>query len=156
LLAALPLILLLILFDRWTPWLLQPLKQSVDHEVVPLLMYSTLGDFLLISVAAGFGEELFFRGLLQRGLLQELQHLDVAYAQWISIALASLIFGVCHWINREYALAAGIVGIYLGVLFFYSGNLLAPITTHAVYDFIAMWYLVILKGRQREWPGMKA
>jgi membrane protease YdiL (CAAX protease family) len=156
LMAAVPLVLLLVVFDRWTPWLLRALKQSVDQEVVPLLMYSTLGDFLLISVAAGFGEELFFRGLLQRGLLQELQQFDIEQAHWVSICLASLIFGVCHWINREYALAAGIVGIYLGAIFYYSGNLLAPITTHAVYDFIAMWYLVILKGRQREWPGIRA
>jgi uncharacterized protein len=156
LVAALPLILLLVVFDRWTPWLLRPLKESVDREVVPLLMYSTLGDFLLISIAAGFGEELFFRGLLQMGLQQELEHLDIEHAPWIAIALASLLFGVCHWINREYALAAGIVGVYLGALFYFSGNLLAPITTHAVYDFIAMWYLVILKGRQREWPGARA
>jgi membrane protease YdiL (CAAX protease family) len=154
--AALPLVLLLVVFDRWTPWLLRPLKHSVDHEIVPLLMYSTLGDFLLISIAAGIGEELFFRGLLQAGLLHELDQLNVENAQWLSIALASLIFGVCHWINREYALAAGIVGIYLGAIFYYSGNLLAPITTHAIYDFIAMWYLVILKGKQREWPGIRA
>jgi membrane protease YdiL (CAAX protease family) len=155
-LASLPLIALLIVFDRWTPRLLQPLKQSVDREVVPLLMYSTLGDFLLISIAAGFGEELFFRGLVQAGLQYELEQLDIPNGPWISIAVASLIFGVCHWVNREYALAAGIVGVYLGVLFFFSGNLLAPITTHAVYDVIAMWYLVIFKGRQREWPGMRA
>ena len=105
---------------------------------------------LMLAVALGVG-----LGILQIGWFM-VRRKPIDTMQWLSIGLASLIFGVCHWINREYALAAGIVGIYLGAVFYYSENLLAPITTHAIYDFIAMWYLVILKGRQREWPGMGA
>lgn len=149
-LAAIPLVLLLFILDRWTPWPLVPLKESVEREVVPLLQHASLGDFLLISVAAGFGEELFFRGLLQAGLTQELAQHDIPYAVPISIAIASIVFGLCHWINREYALVAAIVGAYLGVLLIVSDNLLTPITTHAVYDVIAMWYLVNFKRRWRK------
>lgn len=149
-LAAAPLVVLLLIFDRWTPWPLMPLKESVEREVVPLLEHATLGDFFLISVAAGFGEELFFRGLLQTGLLQELTQFDIQYAVPISIAIASIVFGMCHWINREYALVAAIVGAYLGVLLIVSDNLLTPITAHAVYDVIAMWYLVNFKRRWRK------
>jgi hypothetical protein len=29
-----------------------------------------------------------------------------------------------------------------------TGNLLAPITAHVLYDFVALWYLVIWKGKQ--------
>jgi membrane protease YdiL (CAAX protease family) len=140
--------------DRWTPWLLLPLKQSVEREVVPLLQYSTTGEFLLISIAAGLGEELFFRGLVQAGIAMELSSfVEEPYAVAIAVAAASIIFGVCHWINRDYAIAATLIGVYLGLLFIYTGNLLAPITTHALYDFVAMWYLVVWKGNQRQWPG---
>ena len=149
-LAAAPLVVMLVILDRWTPWPLVPLKESVEREVVPLLEHASFGDFLLISVAAGFGEELFFRGLLQAGLAQELTQASVPYAVPISIAIASIIFGLCHWINREYALVAAIVGAYLGALLIASDNLLTPITTHAVYDVIAMWYLVNFKRRSRK------
>jgi membrane protease YdiL (CAAX protease family) len=151
--AALPLLVCLVIFDRWTPWILVPLKRSVEQEVVPLLMYSSIGDYLLISIAAGVGEELFFRGLVQAGLTRELLQFDVPNAIWISIVAASLIFGACHWINHEYALIAAIIGVYFGLLYHFTGNLIAPITAHAFYDFIAMVYLVVLKGKQRKWPG---
>jgi membrane protease YdiL (CAAX protease family) len=149
-LAATPLVALLMILDRWTPWPLVPLKESVEREVVPLLENASLGDFVLISVAAGFGEELFFRGLLQAGLTHELLQAEVPYAIPIGIAAASIIFGLCHWINREYALVAAIIGAYLGVLLVVTNNLLTPITTHALYDVIAMWYLVSFKRRWRK------
>lgn len=149
-LAALPLLLALLVIDRWPPWFLRALKRSVEREVVPLFEQSGLPEFALISLAAGFGEELFFRGLIQLGIAMELHSgtgLEHPQILAISIGVASLIFGVCHWLNREYAIMATITGVYLGVLLVYTDNLLAPITAHALYDFFALCYLVLLKGR---------
>ena len=54
----------------------------------------------------------------------------------------SLLFGLAHALTRTYAVLATLVGFYLGFLFWLTGNLLAPILAHAVYDFVALVYLV--------------
>jgi membrane protease YdiL (CAAX protease family) len=83
--------------------------------------------------------------LLQAGIASELTG---EWAVPIAVAAAALIFGACHWLNREYAALATLIGVYLGMLFVVTGNLLAPITAHVLYDFVALWYLVIWKGKQ--------
>ena len=37
---------------------------------------------------------------------------------------------------------AAVVGIYLGLLWLATGNLLVPIVTHGVYDFAALVWLL--------------
>jgi membrane protease YdiL (CAAX protease family) len=140
--AAVPIIAGLIVVDRWPPRFLSPLKESVERDVIPLFAHAGLAEFTLISLAAGIGEELFFRGLLQQGLASELP------APWgvpLALVVGSLAFGVCHWLNREYALVATLIGFYLGLLLIVTGSLLAPIVAHALYDLVALWYLVIYK-----------
>jgi membrane protease YdiL (CAAX protease family) len=143
--AALPLMALLLVFDRWPPRLLAPLKHSVDRQVVPLLARLSIFEFLVISLAAGCGEELLFRGVLQQGLAHALAYFEVRYAVAASVLLAGAIFGVCHWLNWQYALVAGVVGAYLGWVYVATGSLAAPVTAHAAYDFFALCYLV-------KWP----
>ena len=46
------------------------------------------------------------------------------------------------FIGTPYAVIATLIGAYLGVLWFAAGNLLAPITTHAFYDFVAPVYFL--------------
>jgi membrane protease YdiL (CAAX protease family) len=147
--ATIPLILLLLAFDRWPPRLLRRLKSTVDDDVVPLLAELSVVEFLLLSIAAGIGEELLFRGLLQNGLAWLLTNWQVAYPLAISVVLAAVVFGVCHWFNWEYALVAAVVGVYLGWLFIATNNLVAPMVAHAAYDFVALCYLVRYKQRTR-------
>jgi uncharacterized protein len=49
---------------------------------------------------------------------------------------------VCHWITRTYALLAALVGLYLGGLWLWTGNLLVPIVAHALYDFVALIWIL--------------
>ena len=58
-----------------------------------------------------------------------------------SLAAASVSFGLVHFASRAYAAVAGIIGLYLGALFLWQGSLLAPIVTHALYDFVALLYV---------------
>lgn len=149
--ASIGLIGMLILLDRSPAWVFRELRQSVDRDIVPLFAQSGWSEFALISLAAGFGEELFFRGLMQAGIAAELRAstmLSEPLLLAISIAVASLIFGACHWLNFGYFVLATATGVYLGLLLVSTENLLAPITAHAIYDFFALWYLVIWKGRQ--------
>jgi membrane protease YdiL (CAAX protease family) len=56
---------------------------------------------------------------------------------------SNVIFGLAHFVTPTYALLAGILGGYLGWLFTVSGNLLAPIIAHGLYDFLA--FLVVAR-----------
>jgi membrane protease YdiL (CAAX protease family) len=77
---------------------------------------------------------MLFRGVLQdtfRGWMP----------LWAAIGLSALLFGVLHAVTPTYAVLAALVGAYLGVLYLLTGNLLAPIVAHAVYDFVALVYV---------------
>ena len=88
----------------------------------------------LVSSIAGFGEELLFRGVLQP-----------LASSWfgvpIGFVLASVVFGLLHSVTPTYAVLATLVGAYFGWLFLATNNLLCPILTHSVYDFVALVYL---------------
>ncbi|MBB5519981.1 CPBP family intramembrane glutamic endopeptidase [Amphiplicatus metriothermophilus] len=99
--------------------------------------FSTIGfaftpsRIALMAVGAGVGEELLFRGVLQswaEGFL------PLVFA----IVLPNILFGALHARTIAYAAIAGLVGCYLGVLFWLTENLIAPIIAHALYDFVAL------------------
>ena len=57
--------------------------------------------------------------------------------------------------TKTYALIATLIGAYLGILWIAIGNLLAPIATHAVYDFVALAYFLRAHVRQRRAARIK-
>jgi membrane protease YdiL (CAAX protease family) len=61
---------------------------------------------------------------------------------WPALALASVLFGLLHLITPSYAVLAAMMGAYLGWFSIWTGNLLAPIMIHALYDFFALGYIV--------------
>jgi uncharacterized protein len=106
------------------------------HELLDLLFRGS-GQTVIIAVSllAGFGEELLFRGVVQAGLEQYLS--GVA-----ALVIASLFFGLVHAITPAYFVLATIMGLYLGLLYQLTGNLLIPCLVHALYDWAAItWYL---------------
>jgi membrane protease YdiL (CAAX protease family) len=122
----------LLIRSRWSP--LVELRQQVDNLLGNLFRQSTLWEMALVSFAAGVGEELLFRGVLQQ-LLQ----------QWIdptmALLLVGLLFGLAHAMSATYFVLATLAGIYLGWLALACGNLVPPMIAHGLYDFIAMWCL---------------
>jgi membrane protease YdiL (CAAX protease family) len=60
---------------------------------------------------------------------------------WLAVAGASVLFGVGHWLSSAYAALATLIGAYLGLVFLLTGNLLAAIIAHAVYDVVALCVL---------------
>jgi hypothetical protein len=134
-LAALPLLALfwLLLGSRLKP--LVQIRQFLDDVVRPVFGRWPLWQLGVISLAAGVGEEMLFRGVVQGGL-----------SRWLGtawgLALASALFGLAHVVNWAYAIAAALIGAYLGTVWLLTGNLLAPILTHALYDFCALVYFL--------------
>ena len=68
---------------------------------------------------------------------------------WLAVIAAGLLFGAGHWLSASYAVLASLIGVYLGLLFVVSGNLLAPIVAHAAYDVVALYVLARRLGAGR-------
>jgi membrane protease YdiL (CAAX protease family) len=115
------------------------LRELVHEAIVPLFASESLASLALISALAGLGEEMLFRGLLQAGLAA---WINGPHGAWLAMLVASLLFGLVHWISSSHAVLATVIGIYLGCLFWVSGHLLVPIVAHALYDFLALVWLV--------------
>jgi membrane protease YdiL (CAAX protease family) len=150
--AAIPVFAALVLTDR-LPWeLFGNLRSLVDRQLVPLFQQTRVVDLLAISVAAGIGEELFFRGLLQAALVDWLSGgtTSLGAGSWSGLIIASILFGLCHWLSATYALMATAMGVLLGLLMLTTNSLLAPIAMHTIYDFLALLYLV--RWRQPDAP----
>lgn len=137
-----PLIIVLFLFDRSNLTPIARFRNQVEENVTPIFAYSKLPDIVLIAFLAGVSEELFFRGWLQ-GLLTD------RFGIWLGILLTSIIFGLLHYLSATYAIYAGLTGLYLGVVYLLSGNLFIVMTVHALYDFIALAYL-LRRGKRPE------
>lgn len=119
------------------------ITRVVDEQLTPLFRNCHWFDLAAVSLVAGIGEELLFRGLAQGGLAQ---WIGPPWGDWIGLCVAGIVFGLLHPITRAYAVMAGAIGLYLGGLWMLSGNLLTPITTHAMYDFTVLFYLVRFRG----------
>ncbi len=115
------------------------LREVAEKLLVKLIGRCTLAELAIISLCAGLGEEVLFRGLLQGGLAA---WLGEPWGVWIALAVASLVFGLAHAITRTYIALAALAGLYLGLLFLWTDNLVPPILAHAIYDFGALWYLM--------------
>lgn len=114
------------------------LMEVVRERVAPLFAGASPAQLAAIALLAGIGEEALFRGVLQSALAGPLP-------LWAALLLASLLFGVVHWVTATYAVLAGAVGLYLGALYLLSDNLLAPIVTHSLYDMVALVVLARMK-----------
>ncbi len=143
--ATVPMVVLLIFIVRWPIGPLRSLLELVERQLVPSLRDCQLLDLALISLAAGVGEELMFRGVLQNWLAQ------ATGSPWLAVLVAAAVFGAAHPISLTYAVVAALIGIYLGWLFVASGNLLTPIIAHAAYDFVAL--VVLLRVRSPTVPA---
>lgn len=101
------------------------------------------------------GEELFFRGLLVRGLIDR-GGLPPAPA----VAAAALLFGAAHRLPdrrlRGFALWAVWEGALLGTLYLYTGSLAAVALAHALHDLGGFAALALFRRLSPHRPGRAA
>jgi membrane protease YdiL (CAAX protease family) len=140
LLACLPMLLmLLVLYHvKWQP--LKDLREEVERIIGELFGGSSWFELALVSIAAGLGEEVLFRGALQPLAIDWLSF-------WPGFILVAILFGLAHAMTKIYFVLAMVIGVYFGWLAARDNNLVAPIVTHAVYDFLA---LAIIQRRVRK------
>jgi membrane protease YdiL (CAAX protease family) len=78
---------------------------------------------LFIALVPGFVEETFFRGYMQRRLLQR-------WSPVVAILVTTILFAIMH-ITPHAVVNAFVVGIWLGVLAWRTGSVWPGIVTHA-------------------------
>ena len=66
----------------------------------------------------------------------------------MGILIVSLIFGLAHYLSITYAIYAFLTGLYLGLIYQAFGNLYIVMVIHAVYDFVALMYLLKNAGKK--------
>jgi uncharacterized protein len=121
----------------WKPF--RRITRILNWSILPLFRQCGLFEIAVISFLAGLGEEMLFRPIVQNGLAE---WIGPQYGPAIGLVVATIIFGSLHGITFTYAVLAGIIGFYLGIIWLLTENLLVPITAHALYDFLAIAYLL--------------
>lgn len=107
------------------------LESQVRSFLRILFRGAPVGSVALLAALAGFGEEMLVRGVLQGWLTEQMPVL------W-AILLAAVVFGLAHYVSGFYFLFATAVGIYLGVVYHVTGNLLVVSLAHALYDWVVI------------------
>lgn len=98
---------------------------------------------IALSVLAGVGEELLFRGALQGGLAWHLN-------DGVAIGAAAVLFGLVHYLSFTYFVIATGLGLALGIVYWLTDSLLLVMVWHGVYDMIALYSL----RRYPHWFGV--
>src|ERR1035437_1818490 len=112
-------------------------RNLLESLLRPLFGKWSILQLFAISLVAGISEEAFFRGAIQGSLADRVNVI-------LAVVLASALFGAFHLLTWTYAIIAAFIGAYLGLLWIWTGNLLTPMITHAVYDFAALMYFLRL------------
>ena len=129
---------------RWGP--LRQVFQYLEGRVIPCFSECSVFQLALISALAGFGEEALFRGVIQRALSEW-------WNPWVGLVVASALFGLGHHMTSAYAILAGLLGLYLGLLLMVFDNLLVVMLVHGLYDFAALVYLVQKQKVETGWAA---
>jgi hypothetical protein len=122
--------------------------RNMEDQMADMTKYLTNFDsipkfivgFIVIAIIAGIGEELIFRGLIQRKIYLGTRNPHLAI--WV----AAFIFSFIHFQFYGF-LPRMVLGALFGYLYFWSGNIWVPIFGHIFNNGFAlvMFHLVNLK-----------
>jgi uncharacterized protein len=88
-------------------------------------------NLIMVAVFAGLGEELFFRGVLQRLFIKLFKN------AWAGILVTAFLFSAIH-LQFFGFFPRFVLGILLGLTYWYSGSLWPAIIAHFAYDALAV------------------
>lgn len=110
------------------------LNQLFAEKIAPIFQDWTWLQCLGISLIAGVGEELLFRTVVQGGLEGVLGPVG-------ALLFSALLFALLHWLCPAYGWVAGLFGLWMGVVWWLSGQILVPCLAHAIYDLVALRWM---------------
>lgn len=115
---------------------LEPVREYLPEN------YKQVRLFRVVSLSAGIGEELFYRGFL-------LWYLTLVVPLAWAIVLSSILFGLAHVMHGMGAtVRATIIGAVLAGLYTFSGALWASMVLHTAIDLTTGEIAVAVVGRE--------
>jgi membrane protease YdiL (CAAX protease family) len=108
--------------------------ESTSHLVrlLPRKWLPLVGLFLLISLEAGLLEEIFFRGIIQA-------HGSIFLPALWAAVLGGVLFGIAHFYQGvSGVIGTSALGVWLGITYAVTGNILVPVIGHFLGDFACM------------------
>jgi len=101
------------------------------HELMPVTGKEKR-LFVALSLCAGFGEEIAYRGYAISALVV------ATGSATLALILTSATFGVLHAYQGPIGvIRTGVVGLIMGAAFLYTGSLWPPIIAHMLIDLVA-------------------
>lgn len=108
---------------------LEDFYQEIMYAFEKMLHYKLAG-FITVCILAPIFEEILFRGILLRGLLQ------YGVSPIIAIALSSFLFGFAH-LNPWQFLGAGFLGAIFGFVYYRTKSLWLVMFLHALNNIVS-------------------
>lgn len=110
-------------------------ENQITENINYILSFNGLGYFLcsiiLVAILPAITEELFFRGVLQKILV------NWTKKKWLGIVISAFVFSAFHFQFLTF-LPRFFMGIMLGYLFVWSGNILIPILAHFLHNLFSI------------------
>jgi membrane protease YdiL (CAAX protease family) len=137
-------LLLTALTAAWTGW---RMADQATRRRLSMLIPVTLNERIAwvgVSLAAGFAEEVAYRGVMVTILNRALRN------WWIAALISSALFALAHLLQGwRSAAVAGVFGFLFHLLVVATGGLYYAILVHFAYDLTAGWRL----GQMAPQPG---
>lgn len=103
--------------------------ENLSVTLAPIYEASYLWTFLSIVVAGPILEELLFRGIIFTALER------IYPKPWFPIIISGVIFGIWHG-NIFQSVYTLILGMILGLVYYYTRDMVLAILIHAIYNFL--------------------
>lgn len=109
------------------PEFFKSLEDQTEETIKGLLQMENVWEFLanltIIAILPALGEELVFRGVVQKQLMRRIAN------PWVGILLSAFIFSVAHF-QFEGLLPRMLLGVLLGWLYWQTRNFWVPVIAH--------------------------
>lgn len=107
-----------------------------DLSYVIPLNWSEFKHFIFLACAAGFSEEIVYRGFLIHYLLYVGN--DLQFSEVYAIVIPAIAFAISHRYQGWWAVSKiSLIAILLGIVYYYSASLLIVIIIHVLIDIIS-------------------
>lgn len=117
--------------ENWMRTMEDSALAMTDYLASTTSIGQLLANIVVVGIFAGVGEELIFRGLLQRKLTKIFKNYH--WAVWS----AAFIFSAIHF--QFYGFFPRLIlGVLFGYLYIWSGNIMIPIFAHALNNAMAV------------------
>ncbi len=129
---------------QWATSMENATNDLVNNLLVSEYPYELALNLLVVAIIPAIGEELVFRGILQKNLHRVIKNPHVA------VWLTAIIFSTIH-LQFEGFIPRMVLGALLGYLFFWTKNLWVPIIAHFANNGLQVYAKYLYEQKQIEY-----